>query len=154
MLKYKIKPDYKDDLELSENIKNLNKQLEKIKIENIMKDKNKNVIKDKKIGSFILRHQVLTDFPPKELRRIIDQSKEDIKEGIIVGFSTYEGKVGVAVGVTNGLIKKYDAVTLVKLASKVLGGKGGGGRKDFAQAGGTDKDKINEAFTTLSKKIN
>ena len=43
---------------------------------------------------------------------------------------------------------------LVKIASEVLGGKGGGGRKDFAQAGGTNKDKIEEAFKTLSKKIN
>ena len=151
--KYKIKPDFKDDLELSENIKNLDKQLEKVKILNIIKDKNKNVIKDQKVGSFILRHQVLKDFPPKELRNIVDQSKKDIKKGIVVGFSTFEGKVGVAVGVTNELTKKYDAVTLVKIASEVLEGKGGGGRKDFAQAGGTNKDKIEEAFKTLSKKI-
>jgi len=152
--KYRAKPDYKDDLELSANIKNLNKQLETIKIQNIIKDKSKNVIKDKKIGSFTLRHQVLTDFPPKELRSIVDQSKKDIKEGIVVGFSTFEGKVGVAVGVTIKLTKQYDAVTLVKIASEVLGGKGGGGRKDFAQAGGANKDKIEEAFKTLSKKIN
>ena len=152
--KYKVKPDYKDDLELSINIKNLNKQLETIKIQNIIKNKSKNVIKDKKIGSFTLRHQVLTDFPSKELRSIVDQSKKDIKEGIVVGFSTFEGKVGVAVGVTIKLTKQYDAVMLVKIASEVLGGKGGGGRKDFAQAGGTNKDKIEEAFKTLSKKIN
>ena len=128
--------------------------METIKIENIIKDKNKNVIKDKKIGSFILRQQILIDFPPKELRYIIDKSKKDIKEGIVVGFSTFEGKVGVAVGLTSELTKKYDAVTLVKIASEVLGGKGGGGRKDFAQAGGANKDKIEEAFKTLSKKIN
>jgi len=152
--KYKIKPDYNDSLKLSINIKNLSKQLEKIKIQNIIMDKSKNVIKDKKIGSFTLRQQVITDFPPKELRSAIDQSKKDIKEGIVVGFSTFEGKVGVAVGITNDLTKKYDAVTLVKIASKILGGKGGGGRKDFAQAGGTNKDKIEEAFKTLSKKIN
>ena len=152
--KYKTKPDYKDDLELSVNIKNLNKQLETIKIQNIIKDKSKNIIKDKKIGSFTLRHQVLIDFPTKELRKIVDQSKQDIKEGIVVGFSTFEGKVGVAVGITNKLTKKYDAVVLVKIASEVLGGKGGGGRKDFAQAGGPNKDKIEEAFKTLSKKIN
>ena len=72
----------------------------------------------------------------------------------MVGFSTFEAKVGVAVGITNELTKKYDAVSLVKVASEVLGGKGGGGRKDFAQAGGTDKDKIEEAFKTLSKKVN
>ncbi len=153
LIKYKKKPDYNEDLELSENIKNLNKQLDKIKIQNIVKDKNKNIIKDKKIGSFTLRHQVLTDFPPKELRNIIDQSKKDIKKGIVVGFSTFEGKVGVAVGITNELTKKYNAVSLVKIVSEVIGGKGGGGRNDFAQAGGVDKDKIDEALKILIKKI-
>jgi len=151
--KYKVIPDYKDDLELSENIKNLNKQLDKIKIQDIIKNKNKNIIKDKKISSFILRYQVLIDLPPKELRNIVDQSKKEIKEGVVVGFSTFEDKVGVAVGVTNKLSKKYDAVSLVKIASEILGGKGGGGRKDFAQAGGANKDKIEEAFKILSKKI-
>ena len=141
-------------MELAENIKNLKKQLETIKIQNIIKDKNKNVIKDKKIDFFTIRSQILIDFPPKELRKVIDQSKKEIKEGIVVGFSTFEGKVGVAVGITNKLTKKYDAVTLVKVASKILGGKGGGGRKDFAQAGGANKDKIEEAFEALSKKIN
>jgi len=154
LLRYKIKPNLQDNLHLSINIKNLNKQLEAIKIKNIIKDKSKNIIKDQKIGSFTLRKQVLIDFPPKELRNIIDKSKKDIKKGIVVGFSTFEGKVGVAVGITNELIKKYDAVTLVKIASEVLGGKGGGGRKDFAQAGGINQAKIEEAFKTLSKKIN
>ena len=151
--KHKVKPDYKEDLELSENFKNLNKQLEKIKIQNVIKDKSKNVIKDKKIGSFILRQQVLTDFPPKELRSVIDQGKKDIKQGIVVSISTFEGKVGVAVGVTKELTKKHDAVTLVKTASQILGGKGGGGRKDFAQAGGSNKEKIKDAFKALSDKV-
>ena len=84
----------------------------------------------------------------------MDRGKKDIKQGIVVAFSTFEGKVGVAVGVTSELTKKYDAVELVKIASEVLGGKGGGGRKDFAQAGGSNKDKIEGAFQTLSKKIN
>ena len=150
---YKIKPEYKEELELSENLKNLSKQLNKVKIQNVIKDKNKNVIKDKKIGSFTLRQQVLTDFPPKELRSIIDQGKKDIKQGIVVGISTFEGKVGVAVGVTNELKNKYDAVILVKIASEVLGGKGGGGRKDFAQAGGSNKNNIEKAFKALNKKI-
>ena len=151
---YKIKPDYNKDLELSENLKILSKQLEKIKIQNVIKDKRKNVIKDKKMGSFIFRQQVLIDFPPKELRRIIDQGKKDIKKGIVVGISTFEGKVGVAVGVTEDLTTKYNAVVLVKSASEVLGGKGGGGRKDFAQAGGSNKDSIEKAFKVLNEKIN
>ena len=151
--KLKVKIDYKDNLELSENLKNLTKQLERIKIQNVIKDKRKNVIKDNNLGSFVFRQQVLTDFPPKELRSIIDQGKKDIKKGIIVSISTFEGKVGVAVGITKELTKKYDAVELVKIASEILGGKGGGGRKDFAQAGGSNQDSIEDTFKALSKKI-
>jgi alanyl-tRNA synthetase len=150
--KHKIKPSYNKNGDMSESLKTLKKQLEKIEIQSIIK--NKNEIKDKKIGKYVLRYQVLTDFPPKELRSLVDQSKKDIKEGIVVSFSTFQGKVAVAVGVTDKLIKKYDAVELVKIASKVLGGKGGGGRKDFAQAGGNNKEKIKDAFKILSKKIN
>jgi alanyl-tRNA synthetase len=154
LLKYKITPDYQENLNLSINLKNLNKQLQIIKVKNILDDKTKNIIKDKKIGSFILRQQILTDLPPKELRNAVDKSKKDIIKGIVVGFSIFENKVGVAVGITNELTKKFDAVVLVKIASELLGGKGGGGRKDFAQAGGLYKDKIEESFKAISKKIN
>ena len=150
----KIEPDFNEDLDLSENLKNLNKQLNKVKIEGIKKDKSKNIIKDKKIGNILIREQILKDFPPKELRSIIDQGKKDIKSGIIISISTFEDKVGLAVGVSQDLTSKFDAVNLVKAASKILGGKGGGGRKDFAQAGGVDKNKIEEAFKEISKKIN
>ena len=88
------------------------------------------------------------------MRGIIDLGKKDIKSGIIVSISTFEDKVGLAVGVSQDLISKYDAVDLVKIASSILGGKGGGGRKDFAQAGGINKNKIDEAFKAISKKIN
>ena len=50
---------------------NLNKQLNRIKIENIKKNKNKNIIKDKKVGSMVIREQILKDFPPKELRSVV-----------------------------------------------------------------------------------
>ena len=149
----KIRPDYKENLNLSENLKNMNKQLNKVRIESIKKDKSKNIIKDKKIGNLLIREQILKDFPSKELRSIIDQGKKDIKSGIIVCISTFEDKVGLAVGVSQDLTSKYDAVDIVKTASSILGGKGGGGRKDFAQAGGVDKSKIKEAFKEVSKKI-
>ena len=149
-----VKPDYKNSLNLPENLKNLNKQLNKVRIDYIKQDKSKNIIKDKKIGNILIREQVLKDFPPKELRGIIDQGKKEIKSGIVVGISIFEDKVGLAVGVSENLTSKYDAVDLVKAASIILGGKGGGGRKDFAQAGGVDKSKIEEAFKEISKKIN
>jgi len=152
--KLKIKPDYKDNLDLIENLKNLNKQFNKVKIESVKKDKNKNKIQDKKIGDILIREQILKDFPPKELRGIIDQGKKEIKSGVIISISTFEGKVGVAIGVSQDLTTKFDAVTLVKIASEILGGKGGGGRKDFAQAGGVDQSKIEEAFEAIRKKLN
>ena len=54
---------------------------------------------------------------------------------------------------TEKLIEKYNAIKLVKEAAEILGGKGGGGRKDFAQAGGVNKDKIEEVFKSLAKNI-
>jgi alanyl-tRNA synthetase len=134
-------------------LKNLNKQLNKVKIEGIKKDKSKNIIKDKKIGNILIREQILKDFPPKELRSVIDQGKKDIKSGIIISISTFQDKVGLAVGISQDLTSKYNAVDLVKAASAILGGKGGGGRKDFAQAGGLDQNKIDDAFKEISKKI-
>jgi len=149
-----VTSNYNEDIELSENLKNLTKQIKQIKIKNIINDKTKNIVKDKKINSFILRYQVLTDLPSKELRNIVEQGKKEIIEGVIFAFSIFEGKVGVAVGVTKKLTEKFDAVTLVKQAAEILGGKGGGGRTDFAQAGGGDQNKIEEAFEALNKKIN
>ncbi len=151
--KLKIKPDYKDNLDSIENLKNLNKQLNKVKIESIKKDKSKNIIQDKKIGDILIREQILKDFPPKELRGIIDQGKKEIKSGVIISISTFENKVGVAIGVSQDLTGKFDAVTLVKIASEILGGKGGGGRKDFAQAGGVDQNKIEQAFEAVRKNL-
>jgi alanyl-tRNA synthetase len=148
-----ITPNYNVDIKLGENLKNLTKQIEQIKIKNIINNKTKNIVKDKKISNFILRYQVITDLPSKELRHIVDQGKKEINEGVILAFSIFEGKVGVAVGITKKLIKKFDAVALVKQAAEILGGKGGGGRADFAQAGGEDQNKIDEAFEALSKKI-
>jgi alanyl-tRNA synthetase len=148
-----ITPNYNVDVKLGENLKNLTKQIEKIKIKNIINNKNKNVVKDKKISNFILRYQVITDLPSKELRNIVDQGKKEINEGVILAFCIFEGKVGVAVGVTKKLIEKFDAVALVKQAAVILGGKSGGGRTDFAQAGGEDPNKIDKAYKVLSKKI-
>ena len=150
--KLNIKPNFNENFLLGENLKNLNKQMDQAKVKNIIQNKNK--IVDDKFDNLIFRQQILTDLPPKELRSIVDQGKKEIKFGIIMVCCTYEGKIGVAIGITDNLVDKFDAVKLVKEAAEILGGKGGGGRKDFAQAGGVNKDKIQEAFKTLGKKIN
>jgi alanyl-tRNA synthetase len=101
-----------------------------------------------------MRYQIIKSLPSKELRNIIDGGKKDIKKGILIAFSIHEGKIGVSVGVTKDLTEKFDAVELVKEAAFILGGKGGGGRKDFAQAGGVDENKIEDAYKSVLKKIN
>ena len=146
-------PNYNSELDLTENLKNLNKQLELEKIKLVLSNKTKNIIKDNKIKDFIFRVQQLDGLPPKELRQIIDSGKKEIKEGIVLAISSYEEKLGIAIGVTSNLVNKFDAVALVKEASIILGGSGGGGRKDFAQSGGTDKSKINEAIDFIKSKI-
>ena len=149
----KIIPNYKTDLSSSENLKDLKKQLDQANVKNIIEDKSKNIIKDNKVGNFTFRYQTIKNLPSKELRTIVDTGKKDIKKGVLIVFSILDGKVGVSVGVTKDLIEKFDAVELVKVASSILGGKGGGGRKDFAQAGGDNENKIEEASQAVLKKI-
>ncbi len=130
-------------------IKDLTRQLEKLSIGKILNDKSKNIIKDETINNIKVRFQKISDLPPKELRGLVDNGKKEIGEGLIIIFANKDGKVGLAVGVTKKLTSKYDAVKFAKLGSEVIGGKGGGGRPDFAQAGGVLENKIDEAFEKL-----
>ena len=134
-------------------IKDLSKQLEKLNVDLILKDKSKNKIKDEKINGINVRLQVVENLPPKDLRKLVDQGKKDLVEGIVIVFASKDEKVGLAIGITEKLISKYDAVKFAKLGSEITGGQGGGGRKDFAQAGGQDKSKIKEAFEKLKTLI-
>ena len=134
-------------------IKNLTKQLETISINTILADKSKNIIKDDVINGIKLRLQKIDGLPPKELRKLVDKGKKDLIDGIIVVFANKDDKVGLAVGITENLISKFDAVQFVKVGSEIIGGKGGGGRKDFAQAGGQDKNKIDQAIIEIKKLI-
>ncbi len=134
-------------------IKDLSKQLEQLSIKSILSDKNKNMIKDEKIKNIKIRFQKIYDLSPKELRKLVDIGKKEIKDGIIIVFATKDEKVGLAVGITEKLTKNFDAVKFAKVGSEILGGKGGGGRKDFAQAGGQYIDKIDEAIESLKKLV-
>jgi len=147
------KPVVVKDLPDNEKIKKLNKQLEQINIKLILKDKNKNEIKDETIKGIKVRYQVVKGFPSKELRSLIDRGKKDLNKGIVVVYTIVDGKVGIAVGVTNDLIKKYNAVELVKLGSQVIGGTGGGGRNDFAQAGGNLPKEVKKSFQSILDNI-
>ena len=143
--------------EINQDEQDLNKlknQYEKLLIDSILKDRNKNQVKDEIVNKIKIRFQKIQGFPTKELRSIIDQGKKDLKEGIIIAYAVQEQKLGIAIGVTKELSNKISAVELVKIGSSVLGGKGGGGRNDFAQAGGEKIEKIEESYKEILKKIN
>ena len=142
-----------DNKDLKEIIKNLSRQLEQLNVSSVLQDKTKNIIKDDKINNIKVRFQKVQDLPPKDLRKLVDNGKKELGDGIVIVFASSEDKVGLAVGITDKLVDKYDAVKFAKLGSEAIGGKGGGGRKDFAQAGGQDKSKIDEAFEKIKSLI-
>ena len=86
----------------------------------------------------------------KDLRSLADEGKRQVGSGIvaIVGVSE-EGKAGVVVAVTEDLTARFSAVDLVKKGAAALGGKGGGGRPDMAQAGGPDGSKAEAALKAI-----
>ncbi|MFG1349770.1 alanine--tRNA ligase [Xanthobacter autotrophicus] len=87
----------------------------------------------------------------KDLKGLVDEGKKQIGSGVvaIVGV-TSDGKAGIVVGVSADLTARFDAVALVRLGSEALGGKGGGGRPDMAQAGGPDGAKAEAALDAIA----
>ncbi len=86
---------------------------------------------------------------PKDLKGLADEGKKSLGSGVVVFVGDAEGKASVVVGVTDDLVKRFSAVDLVRVASTALGGQGGGGRPDMAQAGGPDASKAGEAIDAV-----
>ena len=97
--------------------------------------------------------KIVKDIPAKEIKSMVDAYKAQIKSGVVAILSENEGKVSIVIGVTADLTNKYDAVPLVKEAAVIVGGAGGGGRADIAQAGGNLPDKMEKALSTIKKHI-
>ncbi|MBI1954596.1 MAG: alanine--tRNA ligase [Proteobacteria bacterium] len=89
------------------------------------------------------------DIHPKDLKNIVDELKRLIQSGIVVVTSITEGKVSLIAGVTDDLTNRVSAIDIVKAGSEILGGKGGGGRPDLAQAGGVDPSKTSKLHDLL-----
>lgn len=90
---------------------------------------------------------------PKELKAFIDEINKNLGSGIVVLGTDNEGKASLVVGVTKDLTGKYSAVDLVKIGSAAVGGQGGGGRPDMAQAGGPDGGKLPAAYEAIKAAI-
>lgn len=99
----------------------------------------------------IFRH--LHDIPAKDLKGIADDLKKNLQSGIVVVTSSYEDKVSLVIAVTQDLTQKVSAVDLVKVAASAVGGQGGGGRADMAQAGGTNPKAVGDIQGEIEKTL-
>jgi alanyl-tRNA synthetase len=90
---------------------------------------------------------------PKDLKSLADGAKQQIGSGVVAFVAAADGKASVVVGVTDDLTAKISAVDLVRAAAEALGGKGGGGRPDMAQAGGPDNGDIKAALNAVRAKL-
>lgn len=103
-------------------------------------------------GGVKLMARAVEGIEMKDLKSLADDGKKQLGSGVvaIIGV-TEDGKAGIVVGVTADLTARFNAVNLVRIASETLGGKGGGGRPDMAQAGGPDGAKATEALAAIEK---
>ncbi|MFK7866357.1 MAG: alanine--tRNA ligase [Alphaproteobacteria bacterium] len=90
---------------------------------------------------------------PKDLKPLVDQLKTQIKSGIVAVAAVNDGKASLVVGVTDDLTDRFDAVALVRQGAAVIGGKGGGGRADIAQAGGPDADQAQQSLKAIEQAV-
>ncbi|MGJ4904487.1 alanine--tRNA ligase [Bradyrhizobium sp. HKCCYLS2058] len=108
----------------------------------------------REVGGVKLMARAVSGIEMKDLKSLADEAKKQLGSGVaaIVGV-TEDGKAGVVVGVTADLTARFNAVDLVRAASEALGGKGGGGRPDMAQAGGPDGTKAEAALAAIESAI-
>ncbi|MEN2979391.1 alanine--tRNA ligase [Tistrella bauzanensis] len=102
------------------------------------------------IGGVRFAGRVLDGVPAKELRGVADALKKQVGSGVVAIVGVHDGKAGVVVGVTDDLTGRFSAVDLVRAAAEAIGGKGGGGRPDLAQAGGPEADKAADAVKAVA----
>ncbi|RVU34631.1 alanine--tRNA ligase [Hwanghaeella grinnelliae] len=93
--------------------------------------------------------RVLEGVPPKELKPLVDQLKQQVGSGVVAIVAVNDGKASLVVGVTDDLTATQNAVDLVRVGSQAIGGKGGGGRPDMAQAGGPDGASAAKAIEAI-----
>ncbi len=103
----------------------------------------------REVGGVSFVSRLLEEVPPKELKPMADEIKKSVGSGVVALIAVNEGKASLVVGVTDDLTGRISAVDLVRAGSQAVGGKGGGGRPDMAQAGGPDGAAAQNALTAI-----
>jgi alanyl-tRNA synthetase len=101
------------------------------------------------VGGVKLAARNVGDVPPRELKGLAEAIGQQLGSGVVALVSTAEGKASIVVSVSADLTGRFSAVDLVRAASAAVGGKGGGGRADLAQAGGPDAERADEALQAV-----
>jgi alanyl-tRNA synthetase len=89
----------------------------------------------------------------KDLKGLVDEAKAKLGSGIVAFVAVADGRASLVVGVSDDLKERISAVELVRLGAETLGGKGGGGRPDMAQAGGPDGSKAADALAAIAQHL-
>ena len=101
------------------------------------------------IAGIALAARNVGEVPGRDLKSLIDAIAQQVGSGVVALVSTADGKASIAVGVSPDLVKRISAVDLVRAASNAVGGKGGGGRPELAQAGGPDAARADDALDAI-----
>ena len=107
----------------------------------------------KDLGGVKFIGRVLDDVPAKELKSLADDMKKSVGSGVVAVVARAEGKASIVVAVTEDLVKRFNAVDFVRAGAEALGGKGGGGRPDMAQAGGPDASAADAAVEAVERAV-
>jgi len=110
-------------------------------------------VESRDIAGIPFASRVVGEVPPKDLKPMADEMKKKLGTGVVAIAGSWEGKASLVVGVTSDLTSRVDAVQLVRVGSQALGGKGGGGRPDMAQAGGPNPEAGEDAVTAIANAL-
>ncbi len=138
-----------DENDLSAHNKTLQKQISELRRTNATQSTSTEEAKSVAGVKFLAK--ILPGFPAKDLKPMAEDMTKKLGSGVVALIATEEGKASVVVAVTKDLTAKISAVDLVKVASAALGGSGGGGRPDMAQAGGPNIAAANDAVSAIEK---
>ena len=130
--------------------KKIQEELEEKRKVSSLNDEKKNIIKEGVENSTKYYFRTILDFPSKDLPELVDKSKRELQSGVIVYFSEYNKSISIVAGVTKDITSRINAIDITKKSAEILGASGGGGRVDFARAGGgSNINKISEVYDSI-----
>ena len=142
-----------NNVNLSIAIKELRKNLD-IKKQNQNREITSQNIINEKVNNIKFVYLIAEDYPAKLLKEFVDDQKNKYKEKCVsLIISKNNNKISIVLGATNDLTYNFDSSKVIQDVSIILGGKGGGGRKDLAQAGGLSLDNITKAIDKIKENL-